>query len=116
MFATLKQVVGENWHWRRQVWNLAKIDLVKTYRGAALGKIWLFAKPAVYILVFWVALKFGLRSSSDVNGKPFANDDAISYWPGQGTTARDGNDLVVGMIFTSPTDRRTQDYITGRFG
>ena len=66
MFATLKQVVGENWHWRRQVWNLAK-----TYRGAALGKIWLFAKPAVYILVFWVALKFGLRSSSDVNGKPF---------------------------------------------
>ena len=69
MFATLKQVVGENWHWRRQVWNLAKIDLVKTYRGAALGKIWLFAKPAVYILVFWVALKFGLRSSSDVNGK-----------------------------------------------
>ena len=66
MFATLKQVVGENWHWRRQVWNLAKIDLVKTYRGAALGKIWLFAKPAVYILVFWVALKFGLRSSSDV--------------------------------------------------
>lgn len=71
MFATLKQVVGENWHWRRQVWNLAKIDLVKTYRGAALGKIWLFAKPAVYILVFWVALKFGLRSSSDVNGKPF---------------------------------------------
>ena len=44
---------------------------MKTYRGAALGKIWLFAKPAVYILVFWVALKFGLRSSSDVNGKPF---------------------------------------------
>ena len=51
MFATLKQVVGENWHWRRQVWNLAKIDLVKTYRGAALGQIWLFAKPAVTYIV-----------------------------------------------------------------
>ncbi|MCH9275494.1 ABC transporter permease [Bifidobacterium amazonense] len=71
MFRTLRQLCAENWQWRRQVWNLAKIDLVKTYRGAALGKIWLFVKPAVYILVFWVALEFGLRSSSDVNGKPY---------------------------------------------
>ena len=71
MWSTLKQILGENWRWRHQVWNLAKIDLVKTYRGAALGKIWLFVKPAVYILVFWVALVFGMRSSSDVNGKPF---------------------------------------------
>ncbi|VXC97485.1 TonB-dependent receptor [Sphingomonas sp. T1] len=31
-----------------------------------------------------------LTPATDVNGKPFANDDAISYWPGQGTTARDG--------------------------
>ena len=52
----LIDIIRENWRWRRQVWNLAKIDLVKTYRGAALGKIWLFVKPAVYILVFWVAL------------------------------------------------------------
>ncbi|WP_233222139.1 TonB-dependent receptor [Allosphingosinicella deserti] len=26
----------------------------------------------------------------DVNGNPFENDDAISYWPGQGVTAQDG--------------------------
>lgn len=71
MFSTLRQILGENWHWRHQVWSLAKIDLVRTYRGAALGKIWLFAKPAVYILVFWFALSFGIRSASDVNGKPF---------------------------------------------
>ena len=31
-----------------------------------------------------------LTPATDVNGKPFANDDAISYWPGQGTTTRDG--------------------------
>lgn len=71
MFSTLKLILSENWHWRHQTWNLAKIDLVKTYRGAALGKIWLFAKPAVYILVFWFALSFGIRSAQDVNGKPF---------------------------------------------
>ena len=67
----LLSVIKENWQWRHQIWNLAKIDLVKTYRGAALGKVWLFAKPAVYIFVFWFALEFGLRSSTDVNGKPF---------------------------------------------
>ncbi|PJM73831.1 teichoic acid ABC transporter permease [Bifidobacterium primatium] len=67
----LFSIIRENWRWRHQVWNLAKIDLVKTYRGAALGKLWLFAKPAVYIFVFWFALRFGIRSSADVNGKPF---------------------------------------------
>ena len=67
----LISVIKENWQWRHQVWNLAKIDLVKTYRGAALGKLWLFAKPAVYIFVFWFALRFGIRSSSDINGEPF---------------------------------------------
>lgn len=71
MFATLRQILSENWHWRRQVWALARIDLVRTYRGAALGKIWLFVKPAVYILVYWFTLSFGIRSASDVNGKPF---------------------------------------------
>ena len=71
MFETLKHIVSENWRWRRQVWGLAKIDLVRTYRGAALGKVWLFAKPAVYILVYWFTLSFGLRSASDINGKPF---------------------------------------------
>lgn len=31
-----------------------------------------------------------LTPATDVNGDPFANDDAISYWPGEGVTARDG--------------------------
>lgn len=31
-----------------------------------------------------------LTPATDVNGNPYANDDAISYWPGQGVTARDG--------------------------
>lgn len=31
-----------------------------------------------------------LTPATDVNGNPYANDDAISYWPGQGVTARNG--------------------------
>ncbi len=71
MLATLKEIVLENWQWRHQIWDLAKIDLVKTYRGAALGKVWLFTKPAVYILVYWFTLSVGMRSGHDVNGQPF---------------------------------------------
>ncbi|WP_245941985.1 TonB-dependent receptor [Sphingomonas gilva] len=29
-----------------------------------------------------------LTPATDVNGNPFANDDAISYWPGEGVTTR----------------------------
>lgn len=31
-----------------------------------------------------------ITPATDVNGNPFANDDAISYWPGEGVTARNG--------------------------
>lgn len=71
VFQTLKQVVKENWQWRKQAWNLAKLELVKTYRGAALGWVWLFVKPAVYIAVYWFTISVGLRSGNDVNGQPF---------------------------------------------
>lgn len=56
---------------RRQIWNLAKMDLVKTYRGAALGWFWLFARPAMYIFVFWFTLSLGMRSGHPVADKPY---------------------------------------------
>ena len=31
-----------------------------------------------------------ISPATDVNGNPFENDDAISYWPGEGVTSRDG--------------------------
>lgn len=31
-----------------------------------------------------------LTPATDVNGNPYANDDAISYWPGEGTTTQSG--------------------------
>lgn len=71
MLTTLKQILAENWQWRHQIWDLAKIDLVKRYRGAALGRVWLFTRPAVYMLVYWFTLSVGMRSAHDVNGQPF---------------------------------------------
>lgn len=71
MFNTFRQVLRENWEWRKQAWNLAKIDLVKTYRGAALGWVWLFVKPAVYVSVYYFTFAVGMRSAGSVHGMPY---------------------------------------------
>ena len=69
---TLLQILKENWAWRTQVINLGLFDLRKQARGAVLGYFWFFAKPAVYILVFWFALEIGLKSgSSDPSAPPY---------------------------------------------
>lgn len=84
MFALAKtflQVMRDNWIWRKQTWELAKIDLVKTYRGAALGWIWLFVKPAVYIGVYYFTFSFGMRAGADVNGMPFLLWMAAGVFP-----------------------------------
>ncbi len=71
MLATLREIFQENWMWRRQILNLAVIDLRKRVRGAVLGWTWLFVKPLVYILVFWFALELGLRASSTTGDYPY---------------------------------------------
>lgn len=59
---TLSKILKEQWEWRRQIVSLGLFDLKKVSAGAVLGPLWFFAKPAVYILVFWFALAVGLRS------------------------------------------------------
>ena len=81
VFETFKQIIKENWEWRKQTWSLAKVELVKTYRGAALGWIWLFVRPAVYIFVYWFAFAVGLRSSGPVNGYPWLLWMACGVFP-----------------------------------
>ena len=71
MFETFKQILKENWDMRKQIWSLAVSELVKTYRGSALGWFWLFARPAIYIFVFWFTLSLGLRRGNDVAGAPY---------------------------------------------
>ena len=68
---TLLQIIKEHWEYRHQIIKLAKSDLIKTYRGAALGWMWAIIKPTVTIFVYWFAFAIGLRMSSDVNGYPY---------------------------------------------
>lgn len=70
---TLLEILKDKWTWRKQIVNLGLFDLRKKSRGAVLGSLWFFAKPAVYIFVFWFALEIGLKvgSSSGSEGTPY---------------------------------------------
>lgn len=67
----LKTICDEHLLYRKQILRLAKSDLVKTYRGSALGWSWAFIKPMVTIFVYWFAFSYGIRSGGDVDGYPF---------------------------------------------
>lgn len=65
------EIIKSHIEYRQQILKLAKADLVKTYRGAALGWSWAVIKPAVTIFVYWFAFSIGLRMAKDISGYPF---------------------------------------------
>lgn len=67
----LTDIIKEHIEYRQQIFKLAKADILKTYRGAALGWSWAIIKPAVTIFVYWFAFTIGLRAGKSVNGFPY---------------------------------------------
>lgn len=67
MFTILK----ENFSFKRQILSLARADIIKTYKGSALGWLWALIKPAMTIFVYWFAFSIGLRSGGLVDGHEF---------------------------------------------
>lgn len=68
---TFKLIIDEHVTYRKQIFKLAKSDLIKTYRGSALGWAWAIVKPLVTIFVFWFAFSIGLRAGREVDGYPY---------------------------------------------
>lgn len=68
---TLKLIINEHITNRHQIVQLAKSDLNKTYRGAALGWLWAVIKPMVTLFVFWFGFVVGLRNGKPINGYPY---------------------------------------------
>lgn len=68
---TIREILLDHYEYRHQLLKLAKSDILKTYRGAALGWAWALIKPSMQIFVFWFAFSFGLRGGGDVSGYPF---------------------------------------------
>lgn len=67
----LIDIIKEHLEYKQQIFKLAKADILKTYRGAALGWSWAIIKPAVTIFVYWFAFEIGMRSGKPVNGFPY---------------------------------------------
>jgi teichoic acid transport system permease protein len=67
MFNIIKEHKG---FWKT-IFKLAKVDLIKTYRGSALGWAWAIIKPVVTILVYWFTFSIGLRAPNFVEGYPY---------------------------------------------
>lgn len=65
---TIKEIINDHKEYSKQIGKLAKADLIKTYRGAALGWSWAIIKPTVTIFVYWFAFAIGLRASRTVSG------------------------------------------------
>jgi len=53
----LGNIIKDHVTYKQQIFKLAKADLVKTYRGAALGWAWAIIKPTVTIFVYWFAFQ-----------------------------------------------------------
>lgn len=67
----IKQIISEHLQYRKQILQLAKSDLIKTYRGSFLGWVWALVKPAITIFVYWFAFSIGLRHGKDIGGYSF---------------------------------------------
>ena len=70
--SVLGTILKDNWRWRRQIVHLAVFDLKKQSRGAVLGWVWFFIRPALYVFCFWFAIDIGLKASHvDPGGPPY---------------------------------------------
>lgn len=81
MFKALKEIFFDHIHNISQIFKLAKADLVKTYRGAALGWSWAIIKPCMTLFTYWFAFSYGFRSGQPVNGYPFFLWMAVGITP-----------------------------------
>ena len=64
-------IIKQNIKHFKQIILLSRSELIKTFKGAALGPIWALVKPTILISVYYFAFEFGIRAGGDVYGHPF---------------------------------------------
>ncbi|MCI9888195.1 ABC transporter permease [Micrococcales bacterium 31B] len=67
----MREIYLEHINYSRQIFSLARVDLVKHYRGSFFGALWAFVQPSLQILVFWLMIHVGLRASNSDSGGAF---------------------------------------------
>lgn len=65
---TFIQIIKENIGNIDRIWDMAKADQKKRFRGSDMGMLWAFIKPTMYIVVFYLAISIGFKSSKNIPG------------------------------------------------
>lgn len=68
---TIYEIIRTHIQYSPQLVKLAKSDLIRTYKGAAMGWMWAIIKPTVTIAVYYIAFSIGLRVGRPINGYPY---------------------------------------------
>lgn len=68
---TLWKIIILHIQYCTQILQLARTDLIKTYRGALLSWGWAVVKPAITIAVYYFTFTVGLRTGKPVKGYPY---------------------------------------------
>lgn len=65
-FCILFKIIKEHRHRWRQIFLLAKTELVKTYKGAVIGPFWAVVKPLFTLFIYWFAFTVGIRNGGNI--------------------------------------------------
>ena len=68
---TFIDIFTEHLKYKKQILNLAKKDIIKTYKNTALGWPWAIIKPGITITVYYFAFTVGLRIGTSYNNFPY---------------------------------------------
>lgn len=61
------QIIKEHRHFGKQIFLLAKNELIKTYKGAVIGPFWAVIKPAFTLFVYWFAFSCGIKELGNIS-------------------------------------------------
>lgn len=61
------QIAKEHKGFSKQIFLLAKNELIKKYKGAIIGPFWAVVKPLFTLFVYWFAFEIGLRNAGNVH-------------------------------------------------
>lgn len=63
---TIFTILKEHRHFGKQIFKLSKTELIKQYKGAAIGPFWAVIKPAFTLFVYWFAFTVGIKNLGTV--------------------------------------------------
>lgn len=61
------EIAKEHKGFGKQIFLLAKNELIKTYKGAVIGPFWAVVKPAFTLFVYWFAFTVGIKGAGEVH-------------------------------------------------